>query len=151
MPIPIEHRISIQATPETIYRIYENVAQWHIWDPDTKQASLDGPLRAGASGRLVPTKGRAVPMVVTEATPGRSFTVESKIPFFHMAFEHVLRQADYGTEVIHRVTLSGPLSLVIGRMLTKQINNGLPVTLNKLKLLAERNAAYKERTHADQS
>jgi Polyketide cyclase / dehydrase and lipid transport len=141
MSTQIEHRITIHATPETIYRIYENVGEWHTWDPDTKQASLDGSLRLGAFGKLVPTKGRPVPMLVTEATPSRSFTIESKIPLFRIVFEHVLRRADYGTEVIHRVTLSGPLSWVLGRMLTKQLNSGLPVTLNNLKQLAERSAA----------
>jgi hypothetical protein len=60
---------------------------------------------------------------------------------FRIVFEHVLRRADYGTEVIHRVTLSGPLSWVLGRMLTKQLNRGLPVTLDNLKQLAERSPA----------
>jgi hypothetical protein len=42
-----------------------------------------------------------------------------------------------GTEVIHRVTFSGLLSLLLGPMLSRQLNVGLPVTLRNLKALAE--------------
>ena len=137
----VEHRIAIQATPEVIYRIYEDVGAWHTWDPDTKAATLDGPLRVGASGRLVPTKGRAVPMLVTQAVHARNFTVESRIPMFRMLFEHLLSPNGSGTEVVHRVTFSGFLSFILGPLLSKQLHAGLPVTLSKLKHLAERNAA----------
>lgn len=133
----IEHRTIANATPDVIFRIYEDVAHWHTWDPDTKQATLDGPLRTGAQGTLTPTKGRTVPMRVTDVVPSRSFTVESKIPLFRMVFEHELRPSQSGTEVIHRVTFSGLLSILLGPMLIKQLNVGLPVTLGRLKQLAE--------------
>jgi hypothetical protein len=137
MPMQIEHRITIQAKPEVIFRIYEDVANWHTWDPDTKQAMLDGPMRVGARGKITPPKGMTVPMLVTEMTSDRNFTVESKIPLFCMVFEHVLNPSESGTEVIHRVTFSGLLSIVLGPMLSKQLNTGLPETLGNLKKLAE--------------
>jgi hypothetical protein len=137
----VEHRTIAHAQPEVIYRIYEDVAAWNTWDPDTKQATLDGPLRVGARGKLTPPKGLTVPMLITQATSGRSFTVESKIPMFRMVFEHELHPSEIGTEIVHRVTFSGLLSRVLGPMLAKQLNAGLPVTLGKLKQLAERHGA----------
>jgi hypothetical protein len=137
----IEHRITVKAPPETIYRIYEDVKNWHTWDPDTKQATLDGPFQVGSRGRLVPTKGIAVPMVLTQAIPARCFTVESKIPLFRMVFEHELEPAQGTTDVIHRVTLTGLLTIAIGPMLSRQLNAGLPVTLSRLKALAESSSA----------
>lgn len=137
----IEHRINVEAPPETIFRIYEDVKNWHTWDPDTKQATLDGPFQVGSRGRLVPTKGNSVPMVLTQAVPGRSFTVESKIPLFRMVFEHELEPEQRSTRVIHRVTFTGLLSLVLGPILSKQLNAGLPVTLSRLKALAESQGA----------
>ncbi len=133
----IEHRTTVAAAPDVIYRIYEDVARWHTWDPDTKQASLDGPLRTGSKGKLTPTKGNTVPMLVTDVVANRSFTVESRIPLFRMRFEHELHPNAGGTEVIHRVTFSGLLSLLLGPMLSRQLNAGLPVTLSRLKALAE--------------
>ena len=133
----VEHRISVAAPAERIFRIYEDVEDWHTWDPDTKRASLDGPFRVGSRGKLTPAKGNTVPMVVTEVTSNRSFTVESKIPLFRMVFEHVLSPAGAHTEVVHRVTFSGVLSLILGPMLSRQLNVGLPKTLANLKQLAE--------------
>ena len=58
-----------------------------------------------------------------------------------MVFEHELNPEQAGTEVVHRVTFSGLLSLVLGPMLSKQLNVGLPITLGKLKLLAQSTVA----------
>lgn len=133
----VEHRVLVAASPETVFRIYEDVQNWHTWDPDTKQASLDGPFRVGSRGRLTPPKGMAVPMLLTRVEPGKCFTVESKIPLFRMLFEHELVPLGGKTEVIHRVTFAGLLSVVLGPMLSKQLNAGLPITLRNLKALAE--------------
>lgn len=133
----IEHQISVAAPPERIFAIYQDVPNWHTWDPDTKNASLVGPFRVGSRGKLTPTKGNAVPMLLTSLVPNRSFTVESSIPLFRMVFEHELHPSGANTEVVHRVTFSGLLSLLLGRLLAKQLNLGLPRTLANLKQLAE--------------
>lgn len=133
----VEHRIQIAAAPETVFRIYEDVQNWHTWDPDTKQAVIDGPFRVGSRGRITPPKGMSVPMLFTQVEPGKCFTVESKIPLFRMLFEHELVAVAGATEVVHRVRFSGFLSFVLGPMLSRQLNSGLPVTLRRLKALAE--------------
>ncbi len=137
----VEHRVRTKASPEAVFTIYADVQNWHVWDPDTKSASLEGPFQVGSRGRLTPTRGNSVPMVLTAVEAGRHFTVESKIPLFRMVFEHELVRHASETEIIHRVTFSGLLRFVIGRMLVKQLNSGLPITLGRLKALAERRIA----------
>lgn len=139
--MPVEHRITVAAPAATIFRIYADVANWHAWDPDTKVATLEGPFQPGSRGKLTPTKGNTVPMLLTKVIPDHCFTVESRIPLFRMLFEHELVPVAGGTEVIHRVTFSGPLALVLGPVLTRRLNRGLPVTLARLKALAERTGA----------
>lgn len=136
----VEHRITVRASADIIYRIYEDVANWQTWDPDTRQAVLEGPFQVGSRGRLTPTKGRAVPMELITVERNRCFTVESRIPLFRMVFEHELRHLGDATEVTHRVMFSGLLSWLLGPMLARQLNTGLPVTLGKLKALAEARA-----------
>lgn len=133
----VEHRIKVAAAPESIFHIYQDVENWHTWDPDTKRATLQGPFAVGSRGRLTPTKGNTVPMLLTKVVHDRCFTVESKIPLFRMVFEHELMPLHGMTEVVHRVTFSGPLTFVLGRMLVKQLNSGLPITLQRLKALSE--------------
>ena len=76
-------------------------------------------------------------MLVTRVEANSCFTVESKIPLFRMVFDHELVPQGNAVKVLHRVTFSGLLSLVLGPMLVKQLNHGLPVTLANLKRLAE--------------
>ena len=80
-------------------------------------------------------------MVLLEVVQGKCFTVEAKIPLFRMLFEHELNAVGGSTEIVHRVTFSGFLSMLLGPMLAKQLNSGLPVTLRKLKALAEAKSA----------
>lgn len=136
----VEHSILVQATAERVFRIYENVAEWHTWDPDTKTASLEGPFAVGSRGSLTPARGNTVPMLVTRVEPNACFTVESSIPLFRMVFEHELSPQGPAVKVTHRVSFSGLLSAVLGRMLVKRLDQGLPVTLARLKRLAETGA-----------
>ena len=137
----VEHRIVVAAPPGVIYRIYEDVAHWPDWDPDTKAASLDGPFQVGSRGTLTPAQGRTVTMQLTELQADRCFTVECRIPLFRMVFEHTLTPVPGGTEVMHRASFHGALTLLLGRMLSRQVDQGLPVTLARLKALAEARAA----------
>ncbi|MCU0927328.1 MAG: SRPBCC family protein [Hydrogenophaga sp.] len=139
----MEHRTTIATPPATIFRLYADVANWHRWDPDTKSATLDGTFAVGSRGSLTPAKGNTVPMVVTSADPAHGFTVESRIPLLlRMVFEHELvARGPATTEVMHRVTLSGPLAWLIGPALRRQLDAGLPVTLARLKRLAETGSA----------
>lgn len=134
--IQVQHLIP--TGPEAIFRLYADVRLWSEWDPDTRQASLDGPFVVGSRGRLLPTEGRAVPMVLTAVTPNRSFTVECRIPGFKMVFDHELRPVAGGTEVTHRATFSGWLAPVLGRMLVARLRTGLPRTLASLSEHAQR-------------
>ena len=133
----IEERIEIAVPPKVIDQIWSRVDQWHKWDPDTKEAYLNGPFTVGTTGRIVPTKGMGVSMVVTERTVGQSFTVEGGIPMFRMHFEHTLSPLENGVLVIHRVRFSGALSFLFGPGVAKQVRNGLPKTMKSLKTFAE--------------
>jgi Polyketide cyclase / dehydrase and lipid transport len=137
MAMQVEHHILVRAPAERIFGLYRDVSAWHTWDPDTRRASLDGPFAVGTRGWLTPTRGRTVPMQLTRVEPDTCFTVESKIPLFRMVFEHELLPQGDAVRVTHRVTFSGPLTFLLGRMLVRQLHQGLPVTLARLQQLAE--------------
>ncbi len=133
----VEHRVIVDASSEIIFRIYTDVSNWNKWDPDTKASFIDGPFQVGSKGKITPNKGMAVPMLLTSVNENQNFTVESKIPFLRMIFEHELIPTETGTEVIHRVTFSGLLSPLFGKIIGTQLNRGLPITLANLKAKAE--------------
>lgn len=134
----VESRVTISVPPAKIFEIYEDVSNWNTWDPDTKESSIDGPFQTGSKGKITPPKGITVPMNFISVVPDKSFTVESRIPFFRMIFEHELHATAAGTEVVHRVSFSGALSFLLGRIVGNPLRTGLPITLASLKRLAER-------------
>ena len=133
----VQNSILVRASADRIFRIYEDVAHWHTWDPDTKRARIEGPFLVGTRGSLTPAKGYTVPLVLTRVVPDACFTVETRMPLFRMVFEHeIVPQLD-AVRVVHRATFSGALAVVLGRTLVKRLTHGLPVTLANLKRLAE--------------
>ena len=133
----VEHRIMINSPAETIFCIYADVSNWNTWDPDTKTSCIKGPFIMGAKGSITPPKGMSVPMLLTSVNHNKNFTVEAKIPFLKMVFEHELIPTQTATEVIHRVIFSGLLSPLFFKIIGAQLNKGLPVTLANLKEKAE--------------
>lgn len=134
----IESSIHVAVPPATLYAIWADVPHWPAWDPDTRRASLDGPLAVGTRGRLTPRKGFTVAMRVVQAEPGRHFTVECPVLGSVMRFEHVLRPRDGGVDVTHRVSFHGWLAGWLNRTVGRDVRQGLPVTLRSLKAHAER-------------
>ncbi|MCC7599345.1 SRPBCC family protein [Janthinobacterium sp. FW305-129] len=134
----IEESIHIAVTPTVIDQIWSEVDRWHLWDPDTKQAGLNGPFAVGTQGRIVPNKGMGIAMLVTERTAGRSFTVEGHIPLFRIHFEHTVAAVNGGSEVVHRVWFTGALAFLFGPGVARQVRQGLPKTMRSLKAYAEK-------------
>jgi Polyketide cyclase / dehydrase and lipid transport len=133
----IEEKIVIEATPDEVFAVYSDVSNWNVWDPDTKSSSINGAFETGAKGRITPAKGQAINLVFSSVIKNKSFTCEGGVPFFKMVFEHELNRQGAGTVAIHRVTMTGALTFLIGRMVREQLKVGLPKTMFSLKRLIE--------------
>ena len=128
---------TINAAPERVFALYENVANWRHWDPEVASSGISGAFTSGARGKLKPTKGPEAKIEITTVEKNKSFTVESKLPLCTMTFEHELLLVNNTTRVIHRVSFKGPLAFFFGRVVGSQIRKGLPGTLQGLKRAAE--------------
>ena len=135
--IQFEEQIVIAASPEKVFALYENVADWASWDSDVKAATIEGSFSSGASGSLHPSSGHKVRIKFTEVMPNRSFTVESKLPMCVLRFEHELTPISSGTNAKHRVTFQGLLAPFFGRIIGSQIRKALPIAMQSLKRAAE--------------
>lgn len=133
-----EEKILIEAPAEKVFSLYADVPGWSSWDPDVTSASVSGNFTTGATGVLRPAGGPEAKITFTEVAPGRSFTVESRLPLCVMRFEHELLPMAGKTQAVHRVSFSGLLSPLFGRLAGSRIRAGLPCTLEGLKRAAER-------------
>lgn len=125
------------AGPERIWELWADVAGWSDWDGAVARAELDGPLVTGATGVLHPTGGPRSRFTVTEATPNRSFTTRSRLPLGSLEFVHTLTPTSEGTVIVHRVTMTGPLTVVFRRLVGAGIAASLPAAVTALARLAE--------------
>ena len=133
-----EEEIFVATDARRIFALYVDVNGWSIWDPEVRAASINGQFVAGSTGTLRPKQGPPVKITFTSVEPNRSFTVESKLFFCVMRFEHELSEGPEHTKVVHRVVFSGPLAPIFGRLIGSGIRKGLPRTLRGLKAEAER-------------
>jgi hypothetical protein len=132
-----QHTLDIEAKPEHIYKLYSDVAGWPKWDSEVEMSSISGAFEKGAEGTLKPKGGPQSKIQFIEVKPGLCFTVQSKLPLCIMTFEHELISKGISTTVIHRVTFTGFLSPLFGRLIGKGIQRTLPETMAGLKRAAE--------------
>jgi hypothetical protein len=132
--------IEIQAPPATIFALYANVADWPIWDPEVKAASIEGPFVSGAKGVVHPNGGPKSTIHFTSVVPDRSYHAECKLPLCKMRFEQLLTPTATGTKVRHTVVFEGLLAPLFGRLIGNGMKKTLPEAMRSLKNHAEKSA-----------
>jgi uncharacterized protein YndB with AHSA1/START domain len=134
-----EEEIGIAAPPEVVFAVYADVERWGDWDPEVNSASIDGDFASGAAGTLEPSSARPkqATFTITEVVPNESFVVESRLPLCALRFDHDLTPVPEGSRAVHRITISGPLAPLLGRLVGNPIRKGLPGTMRGLKRAAE--------------
>lgn len=136
-----EHAISIEASPADIYKLYANVAQWSLWDPEVEASNVVGKFETGASGSLKPKGGPKSKLSFIDVKPNTFFSVQCKLPLCIMTFEHELVPKGPSTTATHRVAFSGLLAPLFGRLIGNGIRRTLPDSMRGLKRAAEAKAA----------
>ena len=130
----LEYSILIRTSPAALYAVYADVGGWHLWDPDTQSAQLNGPLRVGTTGRLKPRKGLAVNMEVVKLEPDKRLIVECPVLGSRMRFDHHIDVIDKThVRATHQVSFEGWLAGFLYRVVGKDLHHGLPITLKSLK------------------
>jgi len=125
--------LEIKAEPFRVFDAFKEVSKWSIWDPETESASLNGDFAVGTSGVIKPKGAPQSKMTLIEVIENRSFTVECKLPLCKMHFVHLMNPSKIGTNLSIEVEFSGFLAPVFGRLAGKDINKGLPNSLNGLR------------------
>lgn len=137
--MPIKASIEIKQTPEQVFRLYQDAARWVDWDPEVTAARLPGGLKLGARGWLKPKRGPKANIEIVEVTPGRSFSVQSRLPLCRMLFGHSLASSSESgsTVATHWVEFKGPLSFLFRPLIGRSIQASLPNTMRGLKRASE--------------
>lgn len=113
--------IDIDAPAERVWEVLSAIQRWPEWTASmTKVEPLsDGPLAVGSRARVRQPRLPPVVWTVTDLSPGRSFSWESRTPGAVSTAVHEIEPTADGAA--SRVTLGveqdGPLGRLVGRLL----------------------------------
>lgn len=131
----IKHTVETKASPEAVWDIWQDVANWNTWDHGIEFSTLDGPFRAGTTGTLKPKGGPLVHTKLTSVQPGKMFVDEAKLTLARIIVTHFLTESNGKTYVTHQIEMTGPLAfffaIVIGRNMKKNLPQEMMAMVKK--------------------
>jgi len=130
---PITASIQIDVPPARVFAAWAAIDRWHQWDPDTRAATLSGPLHPGARGTLTPTRGRTVTMIVAAVETDRRLYVRCPVLGSTLHFDHRVEPRNEGSIVVHEVWFTGWLAPLLRATLGRAVQRNLPATMRSLR------------------
>ena len=127
------------ATREQIWKLWTDVANWSSWDKEVETAELFGEFKTGTKGILKPAGGPKTSFIMTECTDFISFSDRSFLPLCKMDFIHKMQETKDGVEVTHKIVMTGLMTFLFSKVIGSKIEIGLPVAVEKLIEIAEKN------------
>ncbi|HEX2620979.1 MAG TPA: SRPBCC family protein [Phototrophicaceae bacterium] len=134
-----EYALDTDASPEAIYRLYEDVPGWITWDEGIESIEFTEPFIAGSKGKLKVPGQPQLDFTITEVHPGRGFADETPLPAagITVIFNHILTPLANGrTRIVHQVKIVGPAAETLGPQIGPGITSDLPEAVEKLAHLA---------------
>lgn len=135
----IKHMVETTASPETVWKIWQDVSNWNTWDHGIEFSTINGPFQAGTTGTLKPKGGPLVHTTLTQVEPMQMFVDEAKLPMTRIIVSHSLKESGGKTYVTHTIEMRGLLSFVfaflIGRNMKKNLPQEMMAMVRKAELL----------------
>ena len=135
----IKHTIETQASPESIWKIWQDVENWNTWDHGIEYSKIFGPFKTDTPGELKPKGGPLVKTLLKDVIPFKEFTDEAKLFFAKIVMKHSIFHSDGKTSVTHQIEMKGILSpffaFVIGRDMKKNLPQEMSSMIKKAELL----------------
>jgi hypothetical protein len=116
------------APPADVWeKAYANAEAWPRWNDELRNAELDGPLRLGATARIVFKTGLRLRFKVVEFEQGRLFTDEARLPGARMGHRHLVEpNSDGGSRLTNTIYIEGTLTWLWRRVMGPRAAKALP-------------------------
>ena len=134
-----------RAKPEDAWAAWVDVARWSDGDV-IRTARLDGEFREGS---MIVSKPRGFPAVtalgvswtITRVEPPRMWVSESHGPGARMIAEDLIEPGEAGTKLSERLSFSGPLGELLGRIVRRRLQATLASMTEQIAREAERRSS----------
>ncbi|GLZ42435.1 SRPBCC family protein [Actinokineospora sp. NBRC 105648] len=135
-----QHEIAIAAPPARVWAVYRDVERWPEWTASvTEVTRLDhGPLRVGHRVRIRQPRLPTAVWTVTELVEGQHWTWTSGGRSARSVAHHRVAPDGDGARAELWVDLSGPLGVLVGKVIGGLTDRYLALEAEGLKDRAER-------------
>ena len=123
-----ERTIEINAAPEKVWSVLSDIERWPEWTPSMLSVKLveDGPLAPGTQAIVHPKGTVESTWTVSEVTPNRSFTWDTKVRGARTVGGHEISPTAGGSRVTLSIVVDGfaakLLKPIIGRTITTNMD-----------------------------
>src|SRR5262245_11766031 len=110
-----EHTIETTASPESIWRLWSNVASWSEWNADVERIEISGPFAAGSTIAMTPAGQDTVELRLSEVSEPKLFVDEADLGDVVVRTSHLIDSLDEGRcRVTYRMEITGPAADTVG-------------------------------------
>jgi Polyketide cyclase / dehydrase and lipid transport len=133
-----EHSLETTASPQSIWRLWSDVASWGEWNSDIERIEISGPFATGSTIAMTPVDQDTVELRIAEASEPDLFIDEADLGDVLVRTTHRVDRLDGGrNRVTYRMQISGPAADTVGPELGPEISGDFPETLAALVEQAE--------------
>ena len=138
-PVVAEGEIAIAAKPETVWEVMTDIEVWPTWNPDVKEATLQGSVAEGTQFRWKVSAG-TINSTLTRVDPPRVLAWNGKGFGVKAIHAWLLEPRAGGTLVRTEESWEGLLSRILRGPFQKALKKSIDTGLGHLKAEAERRA-----------
>ncbi|WP_218082601.1 SRPBCC family protein [Anthocerotibacter panamensis] len=121
-----------RATPQQIWRWYEDSERTPNWDHLVTSRKINGPFETGTTGSNQGASGPAFPWVFTDVATNQHYTEVTRLPLATLTATHVLTPTHSGTRIDHALIVAGPLAWVYRLTFKPSFESGIHAALHRL-------------------
>ena len=122
------------ASPQALWRLFEDVAGWTRWNAGIERIALHGPFATGSTFDMQPPGMEAFTSKLHDVRPNAGFVDETVLDGTRFLVSHELQPLPSGgTRVTYSIRVEGPEAATLGPLVTADF----PEVLAALKALAE--------------
>ena len=126
------------ASPQALWRLFEDVAGWTDWNAATARIAPHGPFATGSTLATQPPGVGAFTSILRDVRTNAGFVDESVLDDTRFVVSHEPQALPAGgTRVVYAIRVEGPEAATLGPLVTA----GFPEVLAALKALAEQDDA----------
>lgn len=128
-----EHSIETNASPESIWRLWSDVATWPEWNADIERIEISGAFAAESTISMTPAGQETVELRIIEASEPDLFVDQADLGEVLVTTTHRIdREDERRSTVTYRMEISGAAGDSIGPELGPQISGDFPDVLAAL-------------------